>query len=116
MSECSKHKRPGEALAWFTDDHLTDKSATTYDKAVADRWKEKGWPVNELCERAAVLALINENEALLNVLANAHDFILNDARTRRMCDETGQVSPLFPKRKGILAAIYAAMGKEAGHD
>lgn len=35
----------GEAFGWFTEDHDTDKSATTYDPVVADRWREKGWPV-----------------------------------------------------------------------
>jgi hypothetical protein len=62
---------------------------------------------------AAVLALIAENEALLRVLTSSHEFILNDARVRHMCDETGQVSPLFPKRVGILAAITAAIAKGA---
>ena len=35
----------GEAFGWFTEDHDTDKSATTYDPVVADRWRGKGWPV-----------------------------------------------------------------------
>lgn len=38
----------GEAVAWHTDDHLTDKSATTYDREVAERWRAKGWPVTPL--------------------------------------------------------------------
>lgn len=37
-----------EPVAWYTDDHLTDKSATTYDKTVAERWRQKGWPVTPL--------------------------------------------------------------------
>lgn len=36
--------------AWYTDDHKTDKSATTYDSAVALRWKSKGWPITPLYE------------------------------------------------------------------
>ncbi len=46
----SKLRAPvaGEACAWFTEDHLTDKSATTWDRAVAERWREKGWPVRPL--------------------------------------------------------------------
>lgn len=59
----------------------------------------------------AALELLAENEALRQVLAGSHEFILNDARTRHMCDETGQVSPLFPKRVGVLATIDAAMDK-----
>ena len=40
----------GEAvpIGWFTDDHLTDRSATTYDKTVADRWVAKGWPITPI--------------------------------------------------------------------
>lgn len=38
----------GEAVAWHTDDHLADKSATTYDREVAERWRAKGWPVTPL--------------------------------------------------------------------
>jgi hypothetical protein len=37
-----------EPVAWFTDDHREDKSATTYSKRMAERWKEKGWPVTPL--------------------------------------------------------------------
>lgn len=38
----------GEAVAWHTEDQLTDKSATTYDPEVAKRWRAKGWPVTPL--------------------------------------------------------------------
>jgi len=37
-----------EPVGWITEDYKTDKSATTYDKTVADRWKNKGWPVNPI--------------------------------------------------------------------
>jgi hypothetical protein len=37
-----------EPVAWFTEDHREDKSATTYSKKMAERWKEKGWPVTPL--------------------------------------------------------------------
>lgn len=37
-----------EPIGWYTEDHLIDKSATTYDKSVADRWRAKGWPVYAL--------------------------------------------------------------------
>ncbi|WP_423156475.1 hypothetical protein [Stenotrophomonas maltophilia] len=35
-------------VAWFTEDHLTDRSATTYDTEVVERWQHKGWPVSGL--------------------------------------------------------------------
>lgn len=41
-------QRRCEPVAWHTEDHLTDKSATTYDPVVAKRWIEKGWPVTPL--------------------------------------------------------------------
>ena len=37
-----------EPVAWFTEDHREDKSATTYSKKMAERWEEKGWPVTPL--------------------------------------------------------------------
>jgi len=44
--------RPAQAeqqpFGWVTEDYLTDKSATTYDQVVADRWRAKGWPVREI--------------------------------------------------------------------
>jgi len=45
-----------EPVAWFTDDRESDKSATTYDKAVAERWKVKGWPVGKLYAAPVVSA------------------------------------------------------------
>ena len=35
-------------VAWHTEDHLTDRSATTYDKNVMYRWQCKGWPITPL--------------------------------------------------------------------
>lgn len=42
----------GEPVAWFTDDHLSDKSATTWDNETAERWRAKGWPVSQLYTHA----------------------------------------------------------------
>ena len=57
-----------EVIGWYTDDHLDDKSATTYSREVADRWLAKGWPVNGIANAAAAQAIIDglrgENEAL----------------------------------------------------
>ncbi|MBW1249076.1 hypothetical protein I7860_20585 [Pseudomonas tolaasii] len=57
-----------------------------------------------------------EIEALRQILASSHEFIMNDARTRHMCDEAGQVSQLFPKRVAILASIDTALARESSHD
>ncbi|WP_459047150.1 hypothetical protein [Stenotrophomonas sp. PSU_St99] len=45
----------GEPIGWYTEDHLTDRSATTYDRTVADRWRAKGWPVYPLYGAPPVL-------------------------------------------------------------
>jgi hypothetical protein len=37
-----------EPVVWFTDDSQSDRSATTWDRNVADRWRAKGWPVHPL--------------------------------------------------------------------
>ena len=37
-----------EPVAWHTEDHLTDRSATTYSKEMVYRWECKGWPVTPL--------------------------------------------------------------------
>lgn len=36
------------AIAWFTDEHLTDESATTYKREVAERWLARGWRVTPM--------------------------------------------------------------------
>ena len=58
----------GEPFAWYTEDYLSDKSATTYDLATMERWKAKGWPVKPLyIEQPAPVAVeykIHMGEAL----------------------------------------------------
>lgn len=48
----------GGVEAWFTEDYLTDKSATTYDPVVADRWRAKGWPVTRLVSALQASAMV----------------------------------------------------------
>ncbi len=47
-AELAARQPVGEPVGWYTEDHLTDRSATTYDCTVADRWRAKGWPVAPL--------------------------------------------------------------------
>lgn len=55
----SAAQHQGEPFAWYTEDYLTDKSATTYDLATKERWKAKGWPVSPLyAERPAPVAVV----------------------------------------------------------
>ena len=48
-----------EVVGWYTEDHLDDKSATTYSREVADRWLAKGWTVNGIANAAAAQAIID---------------------------------------------------------
>lgn len=41
----NKQEVQEEPVGWYTEDHLDDKSATTYKAEVAQRWRDKGWPV-----------------------------------------------------------------------
>lgn len=48
---------------WHTEDHLTDKSATTYSPVVRDRWLAKGWPVWPLYTADQVRANVEHHTA-----------------------------------------------------
>lgn len=47
-------------VAWFTDDYLTDKSATTYSEEMALSWRDKPWFVGNLYSQEYVSALLNQ--------------------------------------------------------
>lgn len=51
-------------IGYFTEDHLIDRSATTYEKSTADRWMKKGWPVFNLYNREAFQSIIDERDEL----------------------------------------------------
>ena len=48
-----------DVVGWYTEDHLDDKSATTYSREVADHWLAKGWPVNGIANAADAQAIID---------------------------------------------------------
>ena len=54
----------GEAAAWHTEDHLTDKSATTYKADIADMWRKKGWPVTPMYYATSQPAVPDKAEPL----------------------------------------------------
>lgn len=69
-----------EPYGWHTEDHLTDRSATTYSKDVADRWKSKGWPVTPLytspqAQRKPWVGLTPEQRA---AIAEANNMLVDD--------------------------------------
>lgn len=70
----------GEAVAWHTDDHLTDKSATTYDREVAERWRAKGWPVTPLHYTHVASQEPHKNEV---------NGLKRDLKKKEVCDGSG---------------------------
>lgn len=71
----------GEPVAWFTEDHLTDKSATTWDSTVAERWRAKGWPVGELFANAALERKPSALIAQLQADLTARDELIDQLRS-----------------------------------
>lgn len=67
-------QRRGEPVAWHTEDHLTDKSATTYDPVVAKRWLAKGWPVSPLFQapQPAESVKVPSDAEILALAASEH--------------------------------------------
>lgn len=63
---CQAEAQP---VAWHTEDHLADKSATTYDPVVRDRWIAKGWPVTPLYAHPSPSAPV-EVEGLVQLARN----------------------------------------------
>lgn len=63
-----------EPVGWYTEDHLDDKSATTYNAEVAQRWCAKGWPVTPLytapqpAEQPDVTQLVEALEELIDLM------------------------------------------------
>ena len=80
-----------EVIGWYTDDHLDDKSATTYSREVADRWLAKGWPVTGIANAADAQAII---DGLRGEVADLHTTMMAAAveiqeHWAAHCDEEG---------------------------
>lgn len=65
----------GEPVGWYTEDHLHDKSATTYSAEVAQRWRDKGWPVWPLY---SVLQLSPDVAKLVEALEQGFPLLSDD--------------------------------------
>jgi hypothetical protein len=92
-----QNARPAQTelpTAWFTEDHLTDKSATTYDPVVADRWRAKGWPVGELFAAPIAQTAPKPAYVVCRECADCGHVGINDEHptnaTCAMCDWSGQ--------------------------
>lgn len=75
-----------EPVAWFTEDHLADKSATTYNREVAERWKAKGWPVTPLYLHPSPADEAVRRDALNEAIAAIEKLWHDSPDCRRQCD------------------------------
>lgn len=130
--------REAQPVAWFTDDHLIDKSATTWDRTVAERWRAKGWSVRPLVYGDAAPQASAEdvrNAALEEAAALCESWMMAKTAThlqdmanqtmRRMADyiralkqpqadkDGGQWEPLTPEQ---IAADMRNMARSEGFD
>ena len=117
-------KQKLKALAWFTEDHMTDKSATTYDPAVACRWYEKGWPVQLLYGAETINELLMEisqlkaeNEALRKALGKISVQVDGNimCAVRDVVNGLPDVQDIYGYCDNIDEIIAAAMAKETNH-
>jgi hypothetical protein len=83
-----------EPVAWFTDDHREDKSATTYSKRMAERWKEKGWPVTPLYT-APVHASDISQERVDETAKDRHEFVKFRRGDILRCIETEELCTVW---------------------
>lgn len=81
LSELSK------PVAWFTDDHLTDKSATTYSEEMAQRWRDKPWFVGNLYSQEYVSALLAERDSNQQNYQNAMEELRIERSQRQAADQ-----------------------------
>lgn len=107
-----------KALAWHTEDHLADKSATTYDAEVAARWAEKGWPLYPLFDQEQVNVLLAE----IDQLKAENEALRKDAQRYRWLRDKQTfiwlIQDWFPGEAmltNVDADIDAAMAKEVSH-
>ncbi|MEB0226277.1 hypothetical protein [Pseudomonas sp. 10S4] len=108
-SLCARFGYYHDDIDWQRDQvSLEEHLATQFDHVSAEAGALRSQM--EVVQRGAG-QLKAENESMAAVLAGCREFIMSDAKVRHMLDETGEVSPLFPRRKAILASIDAATGK-----
>jgi chromosome segregation ATPase len=58
-----------------------------------------------------VKELRGDVEALREALTSTREFLMHDAKVRRMTDGVRHISPMFPLRKLVMEQIDAALGK-----
>ena len=97
--DCKLAQPEQEPVAWHTEDHLTDRSATTYSKEIADKWKAKGWSVTPLFTSPPQRIWVGLTE----------DEILADDTLRYHFGMNGGAGPLSKKGKAIIEAVTAML-------
>ena len=96
-----------EVVGWYTDDHLDDKSATTYSREVADRWLAKGWPVTGIANESAAQAII---DGLRGEVADLGSMLATVSKAGiRVRTERDQQAQRIGELEGLLRSCLPAL-------
>ena len=104
-------------IGWYTEDHLDDKSATTYSREVADRWLAKGWPITGIANAADAQAIIDGLRGDLAValkvpsVAAMHAYLDTECAkdNMRLGAERDQQAQRIGELEGLLRACHSAL-------
>lgn len=96
-----------EPVGWFTEDHLTDSSATTYSREVAERWKAKGWPVTPIYTAPPARADVTEEMVERAAIATFHHLAGSTINVTWEYESTGDKKAW---RESCRIALEAALG------
>ena len=96
-----------DVVGWYTEDHLDDKSATTYSREVADRWLAKGWPVNGIANAADAQAVI---DGLRGEVAQLQSMLATVSKAGiRIRTERDQQAQRIGELEGLLLRVQVSL-------
>ena len=96
-----------EVIGWYTDDHLDDKSATTYSRAAADHWLAKGWPITGIANAADAQAII---DGLQGEVADLQSMLATVSKAGlRVRTERDQQAQRIGELEGLLRSCLPAL-------
>ena len=100
-----------EVIGWYTEDHLDDKSATTYSREVANRWLAKGWPVIGIANESDAQAIIDGLRGGVGAQRVKTCTALKERNDAR--EERDQQAQRIGELEGLLRDCYPGCGLTA---